>query len=166
MSHILTTEEEELLLNEAGNILSAEFSATVGAMSAPFGTPMIASTKTVGSTTTYRLAQFSGYTIASNWYSIVMPTGQGRNMGMVDAIVVKTNPLGTDARCDLIVQYNQAGTNSSTFQITGADKTRHTFKICKTNLEDIKIYLNWVNGSTTNVCKIKDITLEGHWVQR
>ncbi len=137
--------------------------ATCGALAAPFGTPMIGSTD---GATAFQLAKFSGNTVTANWYSIVIPTGQGKTLGMLDEIVVKTNILAANARCDLIVQYNQAGTNSDTFQITGTGKTRHTFRISKTDIEDIRIYLNWANGNTTNLCNIKEIILLGHYVRR
>ena len=137
--------------------------ATCGALAAPFGTPMIASTDGASA---FQLNKFSGYTTTANWYSIVIPTGQGKTLGMLDEIVVKTNSLGANARCDMIVLFNQAGTNSSTFQITGTGKTRHSFRISKTNLEDVKIYLNWANGSATNLCSIKEICLLGHFVRR
>ena len=136
--------------------------ATCGALAAPFGTPMIASTES----TSFKLAKFSGYTVASNWSSVVMPTRSGRALGMLDKLTVSTNILGADARCDLTVYYNQAATNSGAKQVTGTGKSRHTFLLSKTNLEDIKVKADWTEGSTTNVCKIKDITLEGHWVQR
>jgi hypothetical protein len=136
--------------------------STCGALAAPFGTPMVASTNT----TDFILNKLSGNTVTSSWKSIVMPIGGGRILGHLDEIVVKTGILGANARCDLVVQYNQAGASSVAQSITGTGKTRHLFKLSKSNLEDIKIYLNWANGNTTNDCKIKEITLNGHFISR
>ena len=137
--------------------------ATCGALAAPFGTPMIASTDGV---TGFKLAKLSGYTVTSSWKSIIMPIGQGRTMGHLDDIIVKTNSLGSSARCDLVVYYNQDGSSSATQQITGTGKTRHLFKLSKTDLQDIKVYLNWANGNTTNDCRVKDINIKGHFITR
>ena len=137
--------------------------ATCGAISAPFGTPMIASTDGASA---FQLAKFSGLTVTSSWKSIVMPIGSGRTLGMLDEVVVRTNVLGANARCDLIIYTNQSASTLSTLQITGTAKSRHLFKLSKTDLEDVKVYLNWANGNTTNDCRIKDICLLGHYVTR
>ena len=137
--------------------------ATCGALAAPFGTPFVASTD---GDTNFRLAKFSGFTLASDWKSIVIPIGSGRILGHLDDIIVKTVILGANARCDMIVQYNQAGASSAAMSITGTGKTRHTFKLLKSNLEDVRIYLNWANGHASNDCKIKDIILNGHYITR
>ncbi len=137
--------------------------ATCGALAAPFGTPMIASTD---GASTFQLAKFSGLTVTSSWKSIVMPIGSGRILGMLDEVVVRTNILGANARCDLIIYANQSASTLSTLQITGTSKSRHLFKLSKTDLEDVKVYLNWANGNATNDCRIKDIVLNGHYIQR
>ena len=135
---------------------------TCGALAAPFGTPMVAST----ASTNFRLAKFSGITVTSSWNSIIMPIGSGRTLGMLDEIIVRTNILGENARCDLTISYNQAGSTSATQQITTTGKTRHLFKLSKDDLEDIRVNLNWANGSTTNACNIKSIDLNGHYISR
>ena len=86
---------------------------TIGALAAPFGTPMIASTQS----TSYKLAQFSGYDTACNWKSIIFPVVAGRRVGFIDEIIILTKALLASARCDLIVEANQAVTSGSTFQI-------------------------------------------------
>lgn len=141
--------------------------ATCGALAAPFGVPMISSTDGASA---FQLSKFSGITKTSSWKSIIMPIGSGRTLGMLDEVVVRTVTLGSvagdAARCDLIIYANQSASTLSTLQITGAGKTRHLFKLSKSDLEDVKLYLNWANGSTTNACSIKDICLNGHYILR
>ena len=137
--------------------------ATCGALAAPFGTPIVASTD---GSTNFRLAKFSGYDVACDWKSIVIPIGSGRTLGHIDEIIVKTVTLGENARCDMTIQYNQAGTSSSAMSITTTGKTRHLFKLSKNDLEDIRVYLDWAEGNATNDCKIKDILISGHYILR
>ena len=136
--------------------------ATVGAIAAPFGTPMIASTES----TNYKLAKFSGYDINSNWKSIIVPLVNDRNIGYVDSITVLTNTLGADAQCDLILEYNQGSSNSATKEITGTGIRRHIFNVGSGTVEDLRVYLNFANGDTTNNVEIREIQLSGHWVQK
>ena len=137
--------------------------ATVGALAAPFGTPMVASTETVGETTTYKLAKFSGYDTACSWRSIVIPVMEGTNLGMIDKIVVLTNSLGADARCDLQLETNQDQTDSGTVkQITGTGKRRHVFSNFGGSIEDFRVYLNWAEGDESNDSRIREIQILGH----
>jgi hypothetical protein len=137
--------------------------ATCGALAAPFGTPMVASTD---GATNFRLAKFSGNTVTSTWNSVIMPVGSGRKLGHLRDITVKTNSLGANARCDLTISYNQAGSASSALSITGTGKTRHFFQCPKTDIEDIRLDFNFANGNTTNLCKIKEVVLNGNFVKR
>lgn len=137
--------------------------ATCGALAAPFGTPMIASTD---GATNFKLAKFSGYTVTSSWKSIIIPVGSGRTLGHLRYVVVRTNSLGANARCDLTISYNQAVSASSAMQITGTAKTRHFFQCPKNNIEDIRIDLDWANGNTTNTCDIEEIVLGGNYISR
>lgn len=136
--------------------------ATVGALAAPFGTPMVAS---YDGATNYKLAKFSGYDTNSNWRSIVIPLMQGNAKGYIDEVVVLTNSMGANARCDLTIEVNQATTTSSSFQITTAAKRRHLFYT--TSLlpcEDMRIVLSWANGSASNPVQIREIQVNGHFV--
>lgn len=136
---------------------------TVGAMAAPFGTPMIASTQS----TSFKLAKFSGYDVNATWRSIIIPTAAHNLLGYIDRITVLTNTLASGARCDLIVEANQASKTGSTQQITGTGSRRFTFlKLGLTSIEDFRIFLNWANGSTSNPVKIRRIEVEGHYVER
>ena len=136
--------------------------ATCGALAAPFGTPMVSST----ASTNFRLAQFSGNTVTASWNSILFNTRQGKSLGMIDEIIVETNILAANARCDLTLYYNQSASNSGAQQITGTGTSRHTFKVSKSNISDIKVGLSWANGNATNLATIKSVELNGHSVLR
>ena len=133
--------------------------ATLGALAAPFGTPMIASTET----TNYKLAKFSGYDTASSWKSVVINTSLGRAKGYIDDIIVLTSALGADAKASLTVEANQGVTVSNAKSIETTGKTRHllgTFGLGQ--IEDFRIAVSFSTGNTTNPCKIRQITIRGH----
>jgi hypothetical protein len=87
---------------------------TCGALAAPFGTPMVASTQS----TSFKIAKFSGYDVNSNWRSIVIPVIAGQLVGYVDKAIVLTNNLAYGARCDLSIEADQATKIGSTQIIT------------------------------------------------
>lgn len=137
--------------------------STVGAIAAPFGTLMVASTQS----TSFKLAKFSGYDTSCNWRTVVVPTINENYIGYIDRVVVLTNTLGAGARCDLIIEANQAASTGSTQQITTTGKRRHSFTtLGLTAIEDFRIFLNWANGSTSNPVKIRRIEVQGHYTER
>ena len=131
---------------------------TCGALAAPFGTPMIASTE--GSN--FRLAKFSGYTISSNWRSIIISTISGKLSGYIDFITVRTNTLGSGAAAVLKLEFDQASSISDTYNIATTNKRKHIFNINKL-CDDFRIYLDFSTGSASNPCEIKEITIFGHY---
>lgn len=136
---------------------------TAGALAAPFGTPMVASTQS----TSFKLAQFSGYDTACSWRSIIIPVMSGIYQGYIDRVTVLTSTLGASARCDLIIEANQGATSGSTQQISGTGKRRFVLKsLGLTAIEDFRVYLNWANGSTSNPVTIRQIKVEGHYVEK
>lgn len=136
---------------------------TVGALGAPFGTPMVASTQS----TSFKLAKFSGYDTACTWKSIVTSVVQGRQVGYIDTIVVRTKVLGANASCALTIEANQAVNTSTAKTITTTGKTRHVFKDFDVKqIEDFRIALAWSGGNATNDCLIKDIQVIGHIVEK
>lgn len=136
---------------------------TCGAIAAPFGTIMVASTQS----TSFKLAKLSGFDTACSWRSIIIPTITGRMVGYIDSILVLTKTLGASARCDLIVESNQAATSGSTLQITTTGRRRHVFNsVGLTMIEDFRIFLSWSNGSTTNDCSIREIIVNGHYAEK
>ena len=138
---------------------------TVGAIAAPFGTPIISSTD---GATNFSLAKFSGYDTDSYWKSILIPTSQGKFKGMIDEIVVLTKTLETGARCDLKIEADQATDIQTTAkQITTAGKRRHFFNnfgMTPGGMEDFRISLDWSNGSATKDVAIRKIVINGHYI--
>ena len=136
--------------------------STAGALAAPFGTPLVASTDG----TNYKLAKFSGYTKDAYWKSIVVPLIYGRYLGIIDEVVVLTKDMSTGARCDLKLEYNQASETSDARTISSTTKRRFVFSISKTQVEDFRIYLDWSNGSASNDCPIRLIQVKYHLNQK
>lgn len=136
---------------------------TLGAIAAPFGTPMIASTD---GGSNFKLAQFSGYDVNCTWRSIIIPVIAGFMKGYIDRVTVLTNQLGANARCDLVIEANQAQATGAVLQITGTGKRRFPFNSTGlTGIEDFRLFLSWANGSTANPVKIRRIQIEGHYVE-
>ena len=138
--------------------------AIVGAIAAPFGTPIVSSTD---GATAFKLAKFSGYDTNCAWKSIIFPVSKGKYKAMIDEIVVLTNVLGSGARCDLKIEANQGVDIQATAkQITTEGKTRHFFKNfgMPANIEDFRIALDWSNGSATNNVEIRSISINGHFI--
>ncbi len=136
--------------------------ATLGAIASPFGTPMVASTD---GGSNQRIAKFSGFDTACSWRSINISLSKGKMKGMIDHIIVATNVLATGASCDLKIEYNQAVSSSTAKTITTVGKTRHYFKMALANIEDFRIFLDWSGGSIANDCKIRSITVIGHFME-
>lgn len=139
---------------------------TLGALAAPFGTPMISSTD---GSSNHRIAKFSGYSTDSNWYSKLHDISDADKLGRIVRMVVYTKDLGENARADITIQGNQAGgvarETSAAFEISGS-KTRHKFtSIDLPQVEDVRIKVDYSNGSTVNDCPIRKIVLLGNYVQ-
>ena len=135
----------------------------VGALAAPFGTVFSASND---GSTNFKLAKFSGYDVTSDWRSIIIPISRGRQLGQIDTITVYTNTIGTGGRADLQLEYDQDSADSGTVkQITGA-KRRHIFQNFGGAHEDFRIYLNFANGSQTNNVEIRNIQVNGNYIER
>jgi hypothetical protein len=138
--------------------------ATLGGIASPFGTPMIASTD-AGSN--HRLAKFSGYSTDSEWKSVFVDVTSGRMLGKIHTIIVSTKALVGSARCDLKIEGNQGAVESSEFEISTVDKTRHIFKsIDLKAVEDIRLVLSYANADTTNDCPIRKVVALGNFVER
>lgn len=102
---------------------------TVGALAAPFGTPMVASTQS----TSFKLAKFSGYDTACTWKSIVMPVVNGRMKALIDDIIVYTKALNYGASCALTLETDQATKTSSTKTIAATTGYTKTFTAAVSN---------------------------------
>ncbi len=133
---------------------------TAGAVSAPFGTPMIASNQS----TSYKLAQFSGFDVNSNWKSLLFDlTGTGSNsMSNLQKFIVTFDQLATGARVDWSIKNNKGKTIYSdiiSYAKLG-DATKISLDMNKLT-ENARIEFDWSNGSTTNSVKIKSVKLVG-----
>lgn len=136
----------------------------LGAIASPFGVPFIASSD---GGSNHRLAKFSGYSVESNWKSVVIDISQGRFLGKVVNMIVQSKALGENARCDITIHGNQGAEQSSSFQYSGTGVTRKVFRaINLPAIEDVKVEVSWANGNTTNDCPIRKITLEGNYVEQ
>jgi hypothetical protein len=137
--------------------------STVGALAAPFGTPMIASTQS----TSYRLAKFSGYSVDSMWKSTLVDVTNVRSLGNIHTMIVYTKQLSANARCDITLEGNQGAVSSTALVLNDITKTRHIFKTIDLQaVEDVRVYVNYANGNTTNDCPVRKIVLLGNFVER
>lgn len=150
----------------ANSEYGASSGEVIGALAAPYGTPMVASGEAA---TNYSLQKFqTTYAVDCTWKSVIVPLVFGRNVAHIDQVIVLTNNLGTSARCDLQLQYNQQQSNSGTAkQITTASRRLHRFDITQgKDIEDVNVSLNWANGNATNDCRIRKIIILGHLVEK
>ena len=137
--------------------------ATLGALSSPFGTPMIASTD---GSTNFRLAKFSGYDTTTTWKSVIMPTTFGRMKGYIDEVSVLTRVLGANAAATLTIEANQTATTSASKVISGTGGRRFVFTgLALGGVEDFRVAVSFSNGNATNPCKIRKISGRGHWTE-
>ncbi len=138
--------------------------ATVGGIAAPFGTPMISS---MDGGSNHRLAKFSGLSIESNWKSVLIDLTKNKDLGKVHTVIVATKALGAGARADLTIEGNQGADVSSSFQITGEDKTRFVFRsVNLPAVEDMRVSISYQNGSSSSNCPIRKIICLGNFVER
>lgn len=158
--HGTVSEELPLALSQ----IATPTRATVGAIAAPFGSLLVASY--AGSN--YELEKFSGYSVTSNWTSLTFNLIQDRKLGYMDEIIVCTNKLGANARCDITLQFNDNESNSGAKQIATDDYRRHVITALsnRSDIENFRIYLNWANGNVTNQADIRKIIINGHWLER
>jgi len=135
--------------------------ATAGAISAPFGTVLVASTES----TSYALDKFDNFSTSSTWTSLVHPVTQGRFLSHIEQVVVWTDAFAAGGRVDLTMDFNLADDTSSVNTISTANKRRHVIKINKTNAEDFRINLDFSNGSSTIPVKIRKMEVMGSFSQ-
>lgn len=137
--------------------------ATIGAIGAPFGTPMISSTD---GGSNFRLAQFSGFDTNSTWKSIVFNVSKGRLLAHINSVVVLTQALGSGASCALTIETDQNTTTSNTLTINTTGKTRHVFNNVRLGrIEDFRISLDYSGGSAVSDCAIRSITINYNLVE-
>lgn len=138
--------------------------STVGAVAAPFGTPLVCSSD---GDTNHRIAKFSGYSTESTWASLSLDVTDNRQLGKVTTIIVATKPLDADAKCHIKLEGNQGDKESSLYEISGEGKTRHVFRsIDMGAVEDIRVVVDYEEGDDSVTVPIRQIKILGNFVER
>ena len=134
--------------------------ATVGGLSCPFGTPIVAS---FDDGSNYKIASFSLYDTASSWKSLMFDvTGSGKN-SKVDYVRINFETLATNARVNWKLLDNQGRTiysDNISFAKLGAKTTQYT-PINGKIAENFRVEFDYTNGNTTNPVKIKNVRITG-----
>ena len=143
-------------------IATQSYTTHLGALAAPFGNLLIAS----DNGTNYKLEKFSGYTVTSNWTSLIIDLTENGNLAMIDEMVVYTEGFSSGGRVDVTLQYNDNSSNSGVNTINTASTRRHSFKISSGAVENVRVYLNFANGSASYPVKVKKIELKLHIIER
>lgn len=151
-------------LSIQASILADGGYSTLGAVAAPFGTPMVSSTD---GGSNYRLAKFSGLSTDSNWKSVSLDITEHDKVGKITEVIVATKALGIGALAKISLEGNQGLKTSTELEITGEGKTRHVFRSIDLGAcEDARVVIDSASGDTTNACPIRKITLLGVFVER
>lgn len=133
--------------------------STIGGLVCPFGTPLIASTES----TSYKLAQFSGLDVTSNWKSLMFDiTGAGR-VSKINMVRINFEALASGARVDWKLLNNKGTTIYSdiiSFARFGAVTTGY-FPVNGKVSENFRVELDYTSGSTSNSVKVKNIKIYG-----
>lgn len=138
--------------------------ANVGAVAAPFGTPLVASSD---GSSNHRLAKFSGFATDSIWKSVFVDITNQRSLGRVHTVIVSTKALGANARADITLEGNQGAEESTALEVSGTNETRHVFKtIDLPAVEDVRVIVDFENADAANDCPIRKIELLGNFVER
>lgn len=141
--------------------------STVGAMAAPFGTLMCASNQS----TSYKLAQLSGYDVTSSWKSLFFQSGPA----LIDRVRVHFAPTATGSRADLTLRGDQALTSKAlahegqTGSITHTNDSGRCYKTFQPKFEvqsEFSIEVDFANGSTTNPLQIRRIEIFGETLDK
>jgi len=132
--------------------------STVGGISCPFGTPIIASNET----TSYKLAKFSGYDTACNWKSLLFDITNDGTMPMIEGIGISIEPMAVSASCAVTLKDNK-GTSlfTDTISYTLLNTDTYLYRPMKVGTKNFRVELDWTNGNATNPVKIKNIKLKG-----
>lgn len=141
--------------------------STVGCVICPFGNPIIASFES----SSYKLAQFSGYDVNSSWKSTVFDiTGDSKNTG-IDSIRINFEKLTSGARVDWRLVNNQgvvvyptpaSGNTVETisFSKMGADTSAY-YPLNGLITENFRLEFDYTNGSTSATVPIKSAKIYG-----
>lgn len=130
-----------------------------GALSCPFGTPLIASSEG----TNYKLGYFSGFSTDANWKSLLFDVTGDDRMSEIERVKIRFDQLQTDARVDWAIKDSQGNTIHSdtiSYDKLGA-ATKADYELAK-QAEDFRLEFNYANGDTTNTVKVRGIKVIGN----
>ncbi len=132
---------------------------TVGGIATPFGTPFISSTQS----TSFKLAQFSGFDVTSSLKSLMFDiTGFGK-VSKIDHVRFNFEALASGARVNWKLLNNKGVTMYSdiiSFSKLGAATTAY-YSLNGMNAENFRVELDYANGDTTNTVKVKSVRING-----
>lgn len=134
--------------------------ATVGGVSTPFGTPVVASWD---DSTNYKLAKWSGYDTTSYWKSLMFDiTGTGKTSS-IESIRINFEKLESGARVDWSLVNNRGETiytDIISYAKLGAVTTAY-YPINGKIQENFRIEFDYASGSTSTTVKLKAVRIRG-----
>ncbi len=133
--------------------------ATVGGVSSPFGTPLVASSD---GSTVWKLAKFSGYDVASNWKSLLFDLNNQGVLPIIDGITINFEGMSTGASVGLVLRDDKGiALFSDTISYAGQGTDTSYYRPLKVGTNNVRIEFDWATGSATNAVKIRNIRLYG-----
>lgn len=133
---------------------------TVGALACPFGTPMIASTQS----TSYKLAQFSGYDTACTYKTLMFDVTGETGLSRLGTLVWNFEQLATGASMAWSLVNNKGTTiysDTISFAKLGA-ATSCVYQLNGLLTENFRIEQNFAAGSASNPVKVKNVKVYGN----
>jgi hypothetical protein len=133
--------------------------ATAGGMTTALGSLYLAS---FDGGTNYKLAQLSGYDVASSWKSLMFDITGGRTSRIND-VRINFEALASGARVDWSLKNNQGLTiysDTISFSKLGA-ATSAFYPLNGKVAENLRVEFDFANGSASNSVKIKNIKVNG-----
>jgi hypothetical protein len=135
--------------------------STVGGVGNPFGTVFVSSND---GGSNYRLAKFSGYDTASNWKSLLFDVTGGERQSKIDSVRLSFLALSTGARVDWSLKDDKGTTIYSDTISYAKHGGAVTTVFCPLNgkvAENLRVELDYTNGSATNPVKMRSIKIHG-----
>lgn len=141
--------------------MSGKYS-TIGTFGTPFGDILISSYED----SNYSFAKKSGYSVDSYWKHLAFDMSGPKYKSQIDLIQVKTKQLSTGAKVDFTLYYDEGKSNKALEQIAYSTSNITLHKILHKGIivEDFQLYIDFVNGSSTNPVKITGIYILGHFI--
>ena len=115
----------------------------------------------------YKIASLSGYDTACKWESRLFRLSRASIKAVIKKVVVYTNVLASGAKLDTNIKYDSDQSTKALTQIAYSatnNKTKHTIFDSALPVEDFSIELDWSNGSASNPVHVKEIYIEGEYI--